>query len=64
MRFLLSTGEAQLLDDHLVRHIESVENELIHTDKRELQAELAREVDLLRQIRERLADQIGREPTS
>jgi hypothetical protein len=59
MTFELSKEEAKFLDAHLVRHIESVEDELVHTDKRQMQSELAREVDALRAIHERIARQLG-----
>jgi hypothetical protein len=59
MRFEMTPEEARFLDAHLVRHIESVEDELVHTDKREMQSELAREVSALRAIHERLARELS-----
>jgi hypothetical protein len=58
MRFEMTQEEAKFLDAHLVRHIESVENELVHTDKRQMQSELAREVSALRTIHDRLAREL------
>jgi hypothetical protein len=55
MTFDLSTEEARLLERHLRRHLEEVEDELVHTDLRQMQAELAREIGALRGIEERLA---------
>ncbi len=62
MNIDLSPQEARLLDQHLVRHIEQVDKELVHTDKREMQKALAGEVDALRVIRERIAAQIAGQP--
>jgi len=59
MRFEMTNDEAKFLDAHLVRHIESVEDELVHTDKREMQSALAREVNALRAIHERLARELA-----
>ena len=59
MNLELSSDEAQFLRDHLRSHIEDVETELIHTDKRELQRALARDVDHLHSIERKLAALIG-----
>ena len=64
MNIDLSAAEARLLDQHLTRHIAMVERELVRTDKHEMQHELAREVDTLRSIRERIAAQIASQGAS
>jgi hypothetical protein len=61
MRFEMTQEEARFLDAHLVRHIESVEDELVHTDKREMQSALATEVRALRALHERLAQSLRAE---
>ena len=55
MNLELTADEAQFLHDHVARHIEQVESELVHTDKRELQRALALDVDHLRSILQKLA---------
>jgi hypothetical protein len=59
MRIDLTDSQAKLLSVHLNRHIEHVENELVHTDKVQMQHDLAREVGLLREIQQRINAQIG-----
>lgn len=54
MTLELSVDDARLLREHLVRHIVEVDDELIHTERRELRHELALDVDRLRQIEHRL----------
>jgi hypothetical protein len=54
MHLTLAPEENRLLIHHLVKRIEHMENELVHTDKRELQRSLAHEVDALRALTERL----------
>ena len=51
----LSADEARLLAAHLARHVEKVELELVHTDSRALQRELADDLERLRRIERRLA---------
>jgi hypothetical protein len=51
----LTPEEAAFLREHLAKHVAQVENELVHTDKRELQRALARDVDRLRGIERKLA---------
>lgn len=50
----LSLDEARLLREHLVRHIAEVDDELVHTEKREMRHALALDADHLRQIESRL----------
>jgi hypothetical protein len=54
MQLNLSPEEAVFLTRHLNRHIEAVDAELIHTDKRQLQRELAAELAKLKELQERL----------
>jgi hypothetical protein len=54
MQFNLAPDEARLLLRHLSRCIEHLDTELVRTDKYELQHALAREVDTLRALVERL----------
>jgi hypothetical protein len=54
MQLDLSPDEAVFLTQQLNRHIEAMDAELIHTDKRQLQRELATEVAKLKAIHERL----------
>lgn len=56
MQLDLSLEEARFLKEHLTSHIAQVDNELVHTDKREMQRLLADDVDHLRRIERRLAD--------
>ena len=51
----LSLDDARLLRDHLLRHIAEVDDELVHTERRQLRHEIALDVDRLRQIESRLA---------
>lgn len=54
MQLQLSATEAAFLTQQLNRHIEAMDAELVHTDKRQLQRELASEVAKLKEIHERL----------
>jgi hypothetical protein len=54
MDLTLSTEEARFLKTHLDRHIEHVQNELIHTDKVQLQHGLADDLRRLQAIEQRL----------
>lgn len=56
MQLDLSREEAVFLSRHLNRHIEAVDAELIHTDKRQLQRELAVDVAKLKELQERLKE--------
>jgi hypothetical protein len=50
----LSRDEALFLTQQLRRHEQTVENELVHTDAHRMQHELARDLDDLRSLEERL----------
>jgi hypothetical protein len=50
----LSLDDARLLHEHLVRHIAEVDDELVHTEKRELRHALALDAEHLRRIETRL----------
>jgi hypothetical protein len=54
MNLVLSSTEADFLAAQLQRHIESVEIELAHTEKHQLQHALAADLEGLRTILERL----------
>jgi len=58
MNLEISPQEAQLLRTHLAQHLQNVEHELVRTDKAELQHALARELEKLRMLLERLDGQI------
>jgi len=50
----LSIEEARFLRNQLARHITEMEDELVHTDSRALQASLAKDFDRIREIQGRL----------
>jgi hypothetical protein len=50
----LTTDEARFLRSQLTKHANELDDELIHTDKYELQHELHGEVEKLRAIEHRL----------
>ena len=50
MKLELSLEEARFLRKHLARHIQEVDTELVHTDSRALQHELAQDVEHLKNI--------------
>jgi maltooligosyltrehalose synthase len=54
MNLEISTQDAQLLRNHLARHVQDVENELVRTDKHELQHALAGELERLRALLQRI----------
>lgn len=54
MTLNLSSQDIDLLRAHLGRHIRHVEEELVHTDKFELQHELAAELARLRTLAEKI----------
>ncbi|MEB2283721.1 MAG: hypothetical protein B6D46_15745 [Polyangiaceae bacterium UTPRO1] len=58
--FELSADERRLLSTHLRRHIEHLDAELVRTDQPALQHALAREIDQLRAIAQRLDASSGR----
>ncbi len=51
----LSADDLRFLVRHLERYIAVLDDELIHSDKREIQHELATDVDRLQRLRDRLA---------
>ena len=50
----LSLDDARLLREHLVRHIAEVDDELVHTEQRQMRRALALDGDHLRQIERQL----------
>ena len=54
MHVTLTRDEGRLLLRHLTQHIQHLDDELVHTDKRELQRSLAAELDELRSLAARL----------
>jgi hypothetical protein len=54
MNLALTADEGRLLLRHLTQHIDHLDTELVHTDKRELQRSLAGELAALRSLAERL----------
>lgn len=50
----LSLDDARFLHAQMSRHLEEIENELIHTDKHELQREIAADARRLRSIIEKM----------
>jgi hypothetical protein len=50
MRCDVNTADALFLHEHLTRDLERLESELVHTDKRSMQRELAAEVQRLREL--------------
>lgn len=53
MQLDLSQQEATFLREHLARHLKALEDELVHTEKRELQRALADETRKLRALIDR-----------
>lgn len=51
----LTRQEAAFLSEQLSRQAQHVEDELVHTDARDMQAELARDLELLQMLRDRRA---------
>jgi hypothetical protein len=51
----LSLDDARCLSAHLARHIAEVDDELVHTERRQMRHELAVDVDRLRVIQGQLA---------
>lgn len=64
MKLELSLEEARFLKKHLTRHIQEVDNELVHTDSRKLQRELAEDEAHLKNIERQLARLIEAADTS
>jgi hypothetical protein len=60
MNLTLTSEETGMLLRHLARQIEHMDQELVHTDKRDLQRALARDVDALRALTARIrAAEVG-----
>jgi hypothetical protein len=55
----LTTQEATFLLDELNKQREHIENELVHTDARAMQADLARDLDRLDRLRQRLSTAVN-----
>jgi len=51
----LSPEDARFLREHLQRHIAQVDDELVHTDRRAMQHEIAMDLERLKQIESQLA---------
>jgi hypothetical protein len=54
MQIDLSIEDARFLHQQLTRHIEEMESELVHTDKRDMQREIAADAKRLREILARI----------
>ncbi len=54
MTITLTPEEMKFLVHHLRERIAHLDDELVHTDKRELQRDLAREVQTLRTLTDRI----------
>jgi hypothetical protein len=63
MHLTLTREEGRLLLRHLTQHIEHLDADLVHTDRRELQHALALEIDQLRGLATRLRAAHEQEPT-
>jgi hypothetical protein len=51
----LSPEDARFLREHLQRHISQVDDELVHTDRRSMQHEIASDLERLKRIEGQLA---------
>jgi hypothetical protein len=54
MQIELSPDDVQFLRQHLTRHLEEVENELVHTDARKMQRDIAADARRLRSILDKI----------
>ncbi len=54
MQLEISLEEARFLKQQLRRHLSEMENELVHTDKHELQHALAQDLERMRKLELRL----------
>ncbi len=61
IQLTLSTEEAAFLDGQLARHVQEVEDELIHTDEHDLRQSLAGDLHRLRRILGKLEALIDRQ---
>lgn len=57
----LSKSDATFLATQLAERARHVENELVHTDKRALQADIARDLERIEGIRDRLTHALSLE---
>lgn len=57
MQLTLTPDEARLLLSHLAQRIQSLDDELVHTDKRDLQRSLAQDVKALQALTDRIRSQ-------
>ena len=57
MHLTLTPQESRLLIDHLTQQVGHLDEELVHTDKRELQRALATELQALRDLTDRIRAQ-------
>ena len=55
VRLDFSREDARFLVGHLTRYIATLDDELVHSDKRAIQHELATEVERLRGIRDQIS---------
>jgi uncharacterized protein YPO0396 len=55
----LSPEDARFLREHLQRHIQQIDDELVHTDRRALQHEIAEDLGRLRRIEAQLVGLLG-----
>jgi len=58
MQLTLTPEESSLLIRHLTQQIEHLDSELVHTDKRDLQRDLARELQALRTLTDRIRSSV------
>jgi hypothetical protein len=63
MHLTLTREEGRLLLRHLTQHLEHLDADLAHTDRRELQHALALELDQLRSLAARLRSTLEEETT-
>ena len=64
MRVVLSPDDARFLRAQLTAHLREIEGELVHTDARDLQREIAEEARRLRELIDRLAPLAGADPAA
>ncbi len=50
--------------EHLIKHARHVENELVHTDKRALQSDIARDLERLERLRDRVKNALDLTPSN
>ncbi len=55
----LTTDDAAFLAEQLASRVRHVENELVHTDKHEMQTEIARDLERLERLHARLAHAVA-----